>query len=248
VKLIVLGSGTCVPSLKRNAPGYYIAAGGLEILVDCGSGTLRQLERTGRSYKDIDAVFITHRHPDHFTDLMPLIQALIATPDFKRKKELSIIGPTEVISYYNEAVATVMGTYVNFPIKLIEIRNTLDFGPYKVSAARTVHSGESLAYRFEYEGRSLVFTGDADYDQGIVALSEGADMLVADCSFPDAKKVRGHLSAKECGLVARKAGVKKLLLSHLYAVGLAEEDRITESREEFDGQVVLAEDLMEFDI
>jgi ribonuclease BN (tRNA processing enzyme) len=248
VKLIVLGSGTCVPSLTRNAPGYYLEAEGIEVLVDCGSGTLRQLERAGRSYKDIDAVFITHRHPDHFTDLMPLIQALIATPDFKRKKELSIIGPAELIHYYNEAVATVMGMYVHFPIQLIEIKDTLEYGPYRVSSARTVHSGDSLAYRFECGGRSIVFTGDADYDQGIVALSQGADMLVADCSFPDAKKVRGHLSAKECGLVARSAGVKKLLLSHLYAVGLPEEDRITESREEFDGDVVLAEDLMEFDI
>lgn len=248
MKLIVLGSGTCVPSLTRNAPGYYLAADGIEILVDCGSGTLLQLERAGRSYKDIDAVFITHTHPDHFADLMPLIQALLATPDYKREKELSIFASEEFISYYNDAIATVMGIHVNFPIQLIEIKDTLDYGPYKVSVARTVHSGDSLAYRLECGERSIVFTGDADYDQGIVALSQGADMLVADCSFPDAKKARGHLSAKECGLVARKAGVKKLLLSHLYAVGLPEEDRITESREEFDGEVVLAEDLMEFDI
>ena len=69
MKLIVLGSGTCVPSLKRNAPGYYIEAEDYRILVDCGSGTLLQLERAGRNYKDLDAVFITHRHPDHFADL-----------------------------------------------------------------------------------------------------------------------------------------------------------------------------------
>ncbi len=248
MKLIVLGSGTCVPSLTRNAPGYYMLEEGFEVLVDCGGGTLLQLERAGRSYKDIDAVFITHKHPDHFTDLMPLIQALLATPGFKRKKELSVIGPADFIEYYNEAIASVMGEHINFPINLIEVKDKVDYGPFRVTAARTVHSGESLAYRFNCRDISVVFTGDADYEQGIVMLSQGADLLVTDCSFPDSMKVRGHLSAKECGLVASNAGVKKLLLSHIYAVGLPEEDRIVESKKEFDGEVVLAEDLMEFDL
>ena len=70
MKLIVLGSGTCVPSLKRSAPAYYLEAEGKQILIDCGGGTLLQLEKIGKSYKDIDAVFITHTHPDHIADLM----------------------------------------------------------------------------------------------------------------------------------------------------------------------------------
>ncbi|HHN65197.1 MAG TPA: ribonuclease Z, partial [Nitrospirae bacterium] len=80
MQLLILGSGTCVPSLQRNAPGYLLELEGMRVLVDCGSGILLQLERAGRSYRDIDAVFITHSHPDHISDLMPLIHALIATP------------------------------------------------------------------------------------------------------------------------------------------------------------------------
>jgi len=247
MKLIVLGSGTCVPSLKRNAPGYYMEADGLQILVDCGSGTLLQLERAGRSYKDIDAVFITHKHPDHFSDLMPLIQALLATPKFKREKKLSIIGPAEFITYYNKAIFTVLGEHLNFPVETVEIGEKFNFIPFQILSAKTVHSRDSLAYRFEYGDTSVVFTGDTDYDEGIVALSGKSDMLIADCSYPDRMKARGHLTAKECGLIAKKAEVKKLLLSHIYPVNESDQDLIRESKEAFDGEVVLAEDLMEFD-
>lgn len=248
MKLIVLGSGTCVPSLKRNAPGYFLEAKGRRILVDCGSGTLLQLEKAGQSYKDINAVFITHRHPDHFADLMPLIHALLATPGFKRNKELSIITPVGFKEYYDRAVAPVFGSRHGFTIRIIEINDKLDFEPFHIIAAKTIHSNDSLAYRFEFENKSVVFTGDTDYDQAIISLSQNADLLVADCSFPDLMKASGHLSAKECGLVAEKAGVRRLLLSHLYPAEAPDSYRVIESRETFGGDVVLAEDLMEIDI
>ena len=244
MKLTVLGSGTCVPSLNRNAPGYFLTAGDCRILVDCGSGTLLQLERAGKSYRDIDAVFITHGHPDHFADLMPLIHALIATPGYKRQRDLSIVGPEGFIAYYNKAVAPIFGSIRDFPVQTIAIDDKLAFGPFQVCAAKTVHSADSIAYRFEHNSRSVVFTGDTDYDQEVIALAGGADLLIADCSFPDSLKAKGHLSAGECGLVARKAGVGKLLLSHLYPAPSPYSDRVTESRINFGGDIMLAEDLM----
>ncbi len=248
IKLIVLGSGTCVPSLTRSAPGYYMEAEDYQLLVDCGSGTLLQLERAGRSYRDIDAVFITHRHPDHFADLMPLIHALLHTPKFTREKDLFIFGPAEFITYYNMAIATVLGEPQEFTLQLHATYDKFDFGPFNVFTEKTLHSANSIAYRLEYEGKAVVFTGDADYDQGLIDISIAADLLVADCSFPDADKVKGHLSAKECGIVAKKAGVKKMLLSHLYPADTPDAERINESREAFDGEVLLAEDLMKIDI
>ncbi|MBI4683374.1 MAG: MBL fold metallo-hydrolase [Nitrospirae bacterium] len=248
MKLIVLGSGTCVPSLTRNAPGYYLEAEKSQILVDCGSGTLLQLEKAGKSYKHIDAVFITHRHPDHFADLMPLIQALIATPEFRREKDLFIIAPRGFIVYYEKAIASILGKPKDFTVTLIEIEDKLDFGPFHIFTEKTVHSSDSIAYRFEHKDQSVVFTGDADYDQGIVELSINAGLLIADCSFPDSEKTKGHLSSKECGLIAKKAGVKKLLLSHLYPSGISYDERLRECKAVFEGEVMLAEDLMEIEI
>lgn len=248
MKLIVLGSGTCVPSLKRNAPGYFLEAEGRKIIVDCGSGTLLQLEKAGKSYKDIDAVFITHKHPDHFADLMPLIQALIATPGFRREKDLVIVAPAGFNMYYEKAIASVLGNPGGFRVRLIEIEDKLDLAPFQILTAKTLHSADSIAYRFERDGKSVVFTGDTDYDQGIIELSIKADLLIADCSSPDFGKMKGHLSSKECGLIAKKAGAKKLLLSHLYPSDLPDLDRVKEAHAVFEGEVVLAEDLMEIRI
>jgi ribonuclease BN (tRNA processing enzyme) len=245
MKLIVLGSGTCVPSLKRNAPGYYLEADDCRVLVDCGSGTLRQLEKAGRSYKNIDAVFITHKHPDHFADLMPLVHALLAAPGSKREEDLFIFGPEDFIRYFDKSVAPVLGKLRDLSVQLIAADDRLSFGPLRIFTEKTIHSAGSMAYRFEHNGKSVVFTGDADYDQGIIEISITADLLVADCSFPEADKVKGHLSAKECGIVAKKAGVKKLLLSHLYPSDSPDIERINESRKAFDGEILLAEDLME---
>ena len=248
MKLIILGSGTCVPSLKRSAPGYYLQAEDWQALVDCGSGTLLQLERAGKSYKDIDAVFITHRHPDHFADLMPLIHALIATPKFMREKDLYIVASGGFIAYYEKAIAPIIGKPRDFSVETIEIQDKLDVGPFNVFAVNTIHSADSVAYRFEQSGKSVVFTGDTDYDHGIIEISINADLLIADCSFPDSQKTKGHLSAKECGLIAKKAGAKKLVLSHLYPADTPDTARVREAEEVFDGKVILAEDLMVIDI
>ncbi|MEE9523254.1 MAG: MBL fold metallo-hydrolase, partial [Thermodesulfovibrionales bacterium] len=235
MRLIVLGSGTCVPSLTRNAPGYYLYAEGMHVLVDCGSGTLLQLERAGKSYRDIDAVFITHTHPDHISDIVPLIHALMATPGFGRTRKLSIIGPQGTRRYYDECVMVLLKRPKTFDVDVIEIEGKLDMGPFFVFAGRTVHSDNSIAYRFEDEGKSVVITGDCDYDGKLVDFARGADLLIADCSFPDKMKVSGHMIPKECGLLAKNAGVKKLVLSHIYSALSPDEERIAESRAVFDG-------------
>jgi len=248
MKLIVLGSGTCVPSLIRSSPGYYLEADGCQVLVDCGSGTLHQLERSGKSYKDIDAVFLTHKHPDHFADLMPLIHALLYTPGFNREKELLIVGPQGFKEYYNKAIDPILFSSDGFSIRIIEIIDEFDFSPFHIRSTRTVHSDDSIAYRFEYNGKSLVFTGDADYDQGLINFAENADLIVADCSFPSVMKVKGHLSSLECGLIAHKSGANKLLLSHIYPSDISDAERVNEAKENFKGDVILAEDLMKIEI
>jgi len=248
MKILILGSGTCVPSLRRNAPAYLLDAEGLLVLIDCGSGTLLQLERAGKSYRDIDAVFITHRHPDHFADLMPLIHALIATPGFTREKGLSVFAPREFIDYYNLAFMPLFRRITGFNVYLKKIHPSMEYGPFSIRSTRTIHPGEGYAIRFQYNGRGVVFTGDTGYDSRIVEISRGADVLIADCSFLESEKAKGHMSARECGILAREAGVSRLILSHLYPSSMPDEARLTEAQREFTGDIILAEDLMELEI
>jgi len=246
--LTILGSGTCVPSVERNAPGYLLESDGTSLLLDCGCGTLIQLEKAGRSYAAIDAVFITHRHPDHFSDLMPLVHALLAAPGCDRRKDLHIFGPKLFIDYYHRAFSPVLFSSGKFSTILHEASGKFDFDPFNIMTAKTLHSDDSIAYRFECGGRALVYTGDTDYDPAVVKLAEDADLLVADCSFPARMKVRNHLSAEECGMLAKEAGVRRLVLSHLYPAGMPEQERVEEAASAFGGEIILAEDLMKIKV
>jgi len=250
MKLIVLGSGTGVPSVARNAPGYYLEVQGGQFLVDCGSGTLLQLERAGKSYKDIDAVFFTHTHPDHIGDLIPLIHGLKVTPGFRREKDLTLFGPPGFEFFFNHYIVTVASLPKHFRIVVNEVQKAFDFCAIHCQSVATVHSEKlnSVAYRFEAEGKSLVLSGDCDYDQGIIRHSHDADLLVLDCSTPDALKFPGHCSSGECGMIATLAGVKRLLLTHLYPVVGAEDSRLQEAQAGFAGEVSLAEDLMQVEL
>ncbi len=248
MRLTVLGSGTCVPSARRGAPGYYLEAGGMKVIVDCGSGTVRQLVRAGKDYRDIDAILLTHTHPDHVSDLTPLIHALVGTPGFERKRDLPVYGPDGIEEYYDRCVASLLRKPRPFSVHVAALQGKFDLGRMDILVQRTVHSDDSVAYRFEEDEKVLVITGDCDYDEGIVMLSQGADVLITDCSYPDVLKTSGHMTPQECGQVAKRAGVKKLVLSHIYPSPFPEEERVKEAKAAFDGEVVLAEDLMEFAI
>jgi len=92
-KLTLLGTGTCVPIEKRNSSGYFLKTKNLNILIDCGSGTLRRLTEAKIDYRKIDIICLTHFHPDHTSDLAPFLLATRYTPDFTRNKTLTLVGP-----------------------------------------------------------------------------------------------------------------------------------------------------------
>ncbi len=90
-RVIILGSGTCVPSLKRSSCSVLIMAAQGNILLDCGPGTLHQLLRAGLKITDIDAVLLSHFHPDHSSELAGFVFAT-KYPEFKRQKKLYLGG------------------------------------------------------------------------------------------------------------------------------------------------------------
>lgn len=249
MRVTILGSGTGIPSLQRNAAGYLLEVAGLECLIDCGSGTLLRLERAQKSYRSLDAVFLTHTHVDHIGDLMPLLHAL-KLPGLPREKPLTIIGPAGFPEFFQRYVEPVVGLPSEFDVQVVEARDLVDWRDISICTADTVHSARmnSIAYRFEREGRRLVFSGDCDDDPGIVELARGADLLILDCSTLDAGKVAGHLSAGECGRIAAASDVAKVVLTHFYPIAGPDEQRAQECRRWYDGTIVLAEDLMQLEV
>jgi len=249
MKLTVLGSGTCIPSSTRNAAGYLLQVNGRHILVDCGSGISRQLARAGHTCSVLDCIFLTHFHPDHCSDLVAIIQALKIGGFGNHAERLIIGGPPAIGEFYRSAVGERLGP-VFFTIKLLDMQRPVVFEGVQIETVPTMHleNGRSLAYSFTFKGRKIIFSGDAAYTEDLVRHAAGADLLVADCSSLEKDKRAGHMSARECGILARRAEAKSILLSHIYPAEYADRERIAECSREFAGTVMLAEDLKEYAI
>ena len=241
----ILGSGTGIPSLNRQAPGYLLEVAEMRWLVDCGSGTLLQLERIQKSFRDLDGVFITHTHADHIGDLTPMVHAF-RLPGLPRDKPFTLFGPPGFSAFFKEIVTPVVSPPTTFPFHVAEVPSAMSWGTVQILSHPTVHTDrlDSVAYRFEKNGKSIVFSGDCDFDDGIIEFATETDLLILDCSTLDANKVDGHLSAKLAGLVAAQARAKRLVPTHLYPISAADSQRIKECRTHFSGPVDLAEDLM----
>lgn len=246
--LKILGSGTCVPSLKRSSPANYIKIKNTEILVDCGAGALAQLLKAKVDYKTIDIVCITHFHTDHISDLDALIQALNWTPKFDRKKELTLVGPKGFREFYNKYFRPVYaGRYPNtYKIIIKEIGYKLNFKDFAIYSFKTKHNKESIAYKFVAGSKSLVISGDTDFDENLSKFSKNSDVLILECAFINEDKQKGHLIPKECGQIAKLANAKKLILTHIYTLASGGK-RLKETKKIF-SKTILSEDLMSVNI
>ena len=133
---------------------------------------------------------------------------------------------------------------------MVEVGSELTYAGFRILTTAVSHSEQvaSVAYRFDANGYSIVFSGDCDIDARLVRLAHQADVLIIDASFPDSLKVAGHLSASECGRIAGEAQLKQMILSHLYPVEISQDTRLEEARAQCpEAKVCLAEDLMTVD-
>ncbi len=250
MKVTILGSGTGVPRLERGAPGYFLQFGNNTALLDSGPGTLQRLLAVGGDYRFLDALFYTHTHPDHITDFIPLLFALKYTPGFQRKTPLRVFGSPVLRDYFRRAVHLHGDWLKELPFDLIWTidKKEFTFGSMQVQTAEMNHSVPTVGYRLTADsGLSLVFSGDTDVTPSLISLARNADWALFECSFPDDQKIEGHLTPTEAAKIASAAGVKNLILTHLYAPCDAA-DPISVCRSHFSGSVQLARDGMVLEI
>lgn len=249
IKITILGSGTCVPSLERGACSVLISQGDSHILVDAGPGTMRQLLKAGVHINDIDMVLLSHFHLDHCSDLAPFIFAT-KYPGFDRNKKLILAAGTGIKNFY-DSLNHVYRNHLEMPensFDIIELEpgDATGIGDIRISCCRVCHKPESLAYRFEdLAGYSCVYSGDTDYSEALVELASDADILICESAMPDELKVPGHLTPSMAGEIASKANVKKLVLTHLYPE-CEKVDILTQCRKTYSGEIEKAADLLTF--
>ncbi len=237
-----------MPRQRRGPAGYVVESDDQLILVDSGSGTLGRMAQAGFDYRRLTHAFYTHTHPDHTADLGPLLFALNYTPGFERREPLHLVGPPGFAKFLEQL--SVPWPWIRPQGDWLELREvgagSLAWPGLEVRSKPVDHCGiPANAYRFEAGGRSIVISGDTRYCEGIVEIARGADLLIIESTVAEGKDgAEVHLTAGQAGRVAAEAGVAKVVLTHLYPA-CDEQDIAAQCRREFDGEVVVGEDLME---
>ncbi|MCP3952605.1 MAG: ribonuclease Z [Desulfobacterales bacterium] len=249
-QVTILGSGTCVPSVKRSACALMITTGDAVIVMDCGPGTMRRLTETGTAVTEVTHVFFSHFHPDHTGELAAFIFANKYPDQARRQRPLTLIAGEGFAAFF-ESYKSVYGRWIELPpdrFTLVELgaagSDASDFADFSVSARPVAHNPESLAYKITgADDKTIVYSGDTDFSENLVELSRGADLLICEAAFPAELKVPGHLTPPEAGLIAERAGVRSLILTHFYPE-CDQVDMLSQCRQNWSGPLALAEDLM----
>jgi ribonuclease BN (tRNA processing enzyme) len=249
--LTVLGSGTSVPCATRMAPAHLVRAGELALLVDCGSGCTTGLARAGLTLDRLSGVLLTHLHPDHTADLLPLLFALSNPMGPQRAGELPIWGPPGTARLLEQLGAT-YGRWVKprgGELRVVELGDgaVVDLADLRVLAFEVVHLKGSLALRFEHGGRALCASGDSGPCPGLERAARGVDLFLCECAALEGDGYRLHMNATDVGRCATAAGARAVVLTHLYDHIVAA-DPIARVRELYAGPVQLAEDGLRIDL
>jgi len=116
-----------------------------------------------------------------------------------------------------------------------------------LSTEKTLHTENSVAYRVESEGKSIVYTGDTDYSESLINFSKNADALIIECSMPDGLKSKGHLTPSEVVSIANNSKAKRIIITHLYPI-CDDTNLFAFIRNKVEAEVTIAEDLLEIKI
>lgn len=231
----IVGWWGAYPGPGEATSGYLLQSDGVNILLDCGSGVLGQLQKH-LTLDKIDAVVLSHYHADHVADLHCLQYAsrvLMALG--KRKRPLVAYGHKEDdhfsdLSYLEYCEGRGIGP--NSPLHLGDLVFT--FWP-------NIHPDPCYSMRVENKGRVLTYISDTEWTDVLVDAARDADLLICESSLYNQYKgaVPGHLTAGEAGQIAKQANVGKLVLSHLPHFG-NHQDLAKEAAEVFHGPIELA--------
>jgi len=232
VRLTVVGCSGSMPGPGGPASCYLVEAPEAlpdgevrtwRVLLDLGSGALGPLQALV-DLCDLDAVLLSHLHPDHCLDLCGLHVARTYDPRRDRSGhpgKLTVLGPAGTAehlagAYGGDEGRALGATYDVRPWRTGEV---LRLGPLAVQTAPARHPVEAHALRVTEvaTGRALVYTGDTDTCPGVERLARGADLLLAEAAFHEGRDAaRGvHLTGRRAAELARDAGAHRLLLTHL---------------------------------
>lgn len=234
LSLTVLGASGTYAGPGMACSGYLIRSGGTSVWVDTGPGTLGRLQQHVPLDR-LDAVVVSHAHPDHWTELPVLRNAM--------RYGVGRVGLPVYGTERTAVLAEAAGGHLlapTFSWTTIADGSSFEIGPLQFSCSRTDHPVETLAIRVEGGGRSIVYSADTGPAWSPNRLGSGIDLFVCEASLrpQDEGRVQ-HLSARQAGAMAAEAGAARLLLTHVVP-GVDPEAQLEAAQATFVGPVELA--------
>ena len=215
MRLTVLGRYGPYPRAGGACSGYLVEEGDTKILLDCGSGVLSRLQQFS-SVQTLDAIILSHLHADHMGDVLILRYYLQIEQARGRmdKRPLPVYLPDSPPDMF-AMLTGVPEIARNVITDGLEAR----IGAVEVRFRAMMHAVPSYGVRLSAKGRSLCYTGDTGYHEGIAPFAQGASLLLPDTGFLAADRPArdpNHMTPAESAGIAASAGVEKLLLTHLW--------------------------------
>jgi ribonuclease BN (tRNA processing enzyme) len=232
VKITVLGKSPSWQDADGACSGYLIEDAGVCMLLDCGNGVFSKL-RCFRDYIDVDAVVISHLHADHFLDLVPYSYALTYAP---RQQPVPVdrwpgtdnparprlVAPQGA----KETFRRVVGSWGDedlienaFRLEEYEPNSTLEIDGLRLRFKDVPHFTETSAIDIATSngGGRFTFGADCSPTEELVEIARDTDLLMVEATLPRPERtgIRGHLTPAEAGEHARRAGARRVVLTHI---------------------------------
>jgi ribonuclease BN (tRNA processing enzyme) len=248
MELTVLGMGGTWPGADGATSGFLVQHHGYNLWVDAGTGTFARLQRYV-SVPDIHAVLVTHAHPDHFVDLYSCFYA--RHYGGLGAEGLPLVCPTDFYAHFGSLVSE-DGKDVAaqaFDVRPTPPGGTQDLGPFHVRAFEMAHVGvDALGFRIETDDASLAYTGDTGPSDNVVRLAESADVFLCEATWQEGPSLLPfHLSARQAGEHAQRAGAGRVLLTHIWPT-LETSVSLAQAAETYSGPIELAAEGLQIEV
>jgi ribonuclease BN (tRNA processing enzyme) len=243
MKLTVVGCSGSFPSADSACSSYLIEAEGYRLLLDMGNGALGELQKHIGLY-DMDAIAISHLHPDHCIDMCAYFVARYYRHEGGRCEPIPVYGPAgterRLIAAYADTPSDESMSEV-FDFRTLAHGGTFRLGPLTVRTALVNHPVETYGFRVEHGEQAFCYSGDTGSCGELTELARDVDVFLCEASFTHGKEdVPGlHLSGRQAGECAREAGARRLVLTHIPPWTDAQVN-LCDAKSVFDGPVELA--------
>jgi ribonuclease BN (tRNA processing enzyme) len=243
IRLTILGKSPSWQDCDGACSGYLVeTAAGARVLVDCGNGVFAKLRRHA-AFEEIDEIVISHLHADHTLDLVPFAYLLTYGPKLRTGAPPKLHAPPGA----RDAMRRLCGVWgteflIENAFELLEYDPDaeLEVGGARVRFMLVPHYVPSYALELAEDGSRLVYSADCGPNDALVEFARDCDLLLIEATLAQSDlEDHAHLTASEAGEIGRRAGARRLLVTHFSDLLDSEQVR-ARAQEAFGGPVELA--------